>query len=280
MKKLVLTGFLIAAVCSFGFAKELEGTDLLALSAVLDAKLDVGAYEELSDQLAYVESIEKKIADYGNSISDEAKMICKSTLILQKETLKAEYLAEQEKNQKNKSKKEKDPEKEAMLMKLFEEYKGFADSHSDLSSYFYFHYKELEFSTLAYLPLSKQIELLKNIVNDYKKIEEINPDNGENLLTYSMMLYMAPKIAGGDKVAAREKILRAIDVSTTRYERATSNIIYSQYLVEEKQKDEAAKYFEAGRNLGPAIKKYDDIKLMNDAGYSMFQAEDYEKRKK
>lgn len=279
MKKIVIGALAFVCISVCGFAKELEGVNLQAVNMALDAKLYVGRYEELQDQLDYLESVEKQIGSFGDSISDEAKLICKGTLLLQKETSKAEYKAQLEKNQKKKGKKEKDTELEARIMNLFEEYKSFMESHSDLSAHFYLHYREAELSTLEYISMSKQIEIYKNIVSSYKSIEAINPDYGENLFTYAMMLYNAPKMAGGDKALAHEKALKAIEVSKTDYEKATANIIYSQILVEDKKIDEAKKYFLEGKKMVPENKKYDEIQKMNEAGYSMFQSEEYEKKK-
>lgn len=281
MKKTVSIFVALFFILFCGYSKELEGTDLLAVNTVLESNLGISEFETLEEKIEYLDKVANQIEGYGNAISDEAKLICKSVLRNLKETARAEELFKQEENQKKKNnKREKDPEVEAMIMGWFKEYEDFAQNHTDLSSHFYFHFKEAEFATLPYLSMGKQVEMLKNIVEDYRKIEEMNPDYGEILFTYGMTLYMAPKIAGGDKQAGIEKIYKATQVSKTNYEKVSAMVVYSQLLFEDKKYDEAKKYLVEAEAISPAKKRYQEIQEMNDAGYSLFKADEYKKKKK
>lgn len=281
MKKIAFVLLSAVMTCFCGYAKELEGKDLQAVNIALESNLGVSEFETLEEKLTYLEGIEGQIEEFGSGISDESKLICRSIMRLQKETAKTEELLKQEKDQKKKNnKREKDPEVEAMIMGWFKEYEDFAQTHSDLSSHFWFHYKEAEFATLSYLSMSRQIEILKNIVDDYKKIEEMNSDYGENLFTYGMSLYMAPKMAGGDKQAGIEKIYKATQGSSTNYEKVSALVVYSQLLFEDKKYDDAKKYLLEARELSPSKKRYDEMLEMNAAGYSIFKADDYRKKNK
>lgn len=122
--------------------------------------------------------------------------------------------------------------------------------------------------------------IIKNIINDYRQIEEMNPEYGEILFVYGMSLYMAPKIVGGDKKLGIEKIYKATQVSATNYEKVSAMVIYSQLLFEDKKYEEAEKYLMAAAELSPSKKQYQEIKEMNEAGYSMFRAAEYKKKNK
>lgn len=279
MKKIILIVVFLIQFVFFSYGKELEGKNLQAVNTVINANLIADQYEELSDKLNYLASVEEQIAGLNDEISDEASLICRIGLELQKENAKNAELLKQAKKEKKKIKNTKDPEKEAFIMGLFDEYKKFAESHNDLSSHFYFHYKETEFATMPYLSTGNQLKILKTISDDYKKIEEMNPDYGENLFTYGMVLCMMPKIAGGNKEVGLEKIKRACEVSATDYEKLSALTVYSQLLYEDKKKDEAREILERAQNIIPDNKTILQIMEMNEAGYSMFQSDDYEKKK-
>lgn len=279
MKKIIaVIIFSIAGIAS-GFAKELDGKNLKAVNKILEANLQVSAYETLEEKLFFLEESENDLRAMGADISEEARLVCKSILETLKETVKAEDQLKQEQVQKKKNtKKEKDPEAEAKAMAAFKEFQDFEQAHKDLSSHFYFHYTQAEFGTVPYLPFGKQMELLSKIVEDYKKIEEMNPNYGENLFFLGMSLYMAPKIAGGDKKAGLEKILKAAQVSETNYERFTSMLIYSQLMFEEKKFEEAKMYLALAAALSPDEKQLKEIQEMNEAGFSFFKASEYKKK--
>lgn len=281
MKNFFCFAFLFFIAVNSLFSKELEGKSLEAIQLVIESNIQIAELEELNEKLGVVDRLEEQIAEIGDEISDEAKLICKTKLMLLRETAKAEDLIKQEKEQKKKSsKREKDPEMEKMVTALIDEYRGFEESHSDLSSSFYFHYKQAEFAGLSFVSTSKQLEAVKNIVDDYRVIAEMNPENGEVLLTYGMALYMAPKILGGDKVVGLDTIYKASQVSGTKYEKISAYIAYSQLMFEDKKYDEARNALNEADKLVPGSKTYKEIIEMNDAGYSMFKAKEYEKKKK
>ena len=99
MKRTLLT-LIYLFTTALIFAKELEGKNLQAVNKALDAQLYVNNYEELSDQLTYLQKIEKQILAYGDTISEEAKLLCKNILIMQKETAKSADAAKKNKDKK------------------------------------------------------------------------------------------------------------------------------------------------------------------------------------
>lgn len=260
------------------FAKELEGKNLQAVNKALDAQLYVNNYEELSDQLAYLQKIEKQILAYGDTISDEAKLLCKNILIMQKETAKSADAAKKNKDKKKKVDKEATEAAKAFSQSIYDEYKAFADSHSDLSCHFYLHYLEAQMATLAYLPKTKQLGAAKQAIEEFKKIDEKYPDYAESLYTYGMILYVMPKIAGGDKEAAMAKIKHAAEVPASNFEKAGALLLYSQILFKEKKPEEAKIYFNKAKALNPESKSFKEMQKMNDAGFSIFEMKEYLKK--
>lgn len=280
MRKILSLIFITVIGISSSFAKELEGTNLQAVKTVLEANLGVNEFEELQDQLNFLNRIERKIASYGDGISEEAKLICKLVIAKQKETAIGMDKLKKEDVQKKTSKPEKDPVKEAAAMEMFNEFKALAEANEDLSSHFYYYYKQAEFATMQYLPIGQKMEIFKNILKDYEKIEEMNPNYGENLFTLGMVMYMMPKAMGGNKEFGLEKILKASKVSATKYERVSALALYSQIMFEEKKYEEAKNYLAMAHQQVPLNKSFEKIQEMNDAGYSFFKMEEYSKKVK
>lgn len=280
MRKILSLIFITVIGISSSFAKELEGTNLQAVKTVLEANLGVNEFEELQDQLNYLNRIERKIASYGDGISEEAKLICKLVIAKQKETAIEMDKLKKDDGQKKNSKQEKDPVKEAAAMELFNEFKTLAEADENLSSHFYYYYKQAEFATIQYLPISQKMEIFKTIIKDYEKIEEMNPNYGENLFTLGMVMYMMPKAMGGNKEGGLEKILKASKVSATKYERVSALALYSQIMFEEKKYEEAKNYLALAHEQVPLNKSFEKIQEMNDAGYSFFKMEEYRKKVK
>lgn len=265
MKKIILIAAAAFILAQAGTAKELSGNDLKAVNAALDTKLYSTDYTSFDKQMEVVKQAEEKIASYG-TISEEAALICRNVITLQKETLKSQ-------NQMMKSDKKdlpKDPQAKATAEKCLEEYNSFAKTHSDLSPQFKMHWIEAEMATLSYMSKAKQLAKAPGIIDKYKELDKAYPNYGESLLVYGMILYMMPKIAGGDKEAGMSKLKRATQTGTSNYEKVSSMILYSQMLFEEKQFDEARKYLEKAKELAPQNKTINFIKAYNDSGKSAF----------
>lgn len=280
-RKLFCFSLIFLFVCVFAHSKELEGKDLEIFTTVVNSKLYVENFEELSDKLKYLDGIEKDLVNVESALSDEAKLICHGIIILQRETVKNNPGVGISSEPQNKKKDKKDPkakETEKILMDLFNSYDEFAKAHENLSSVFYLRYKEAEFATLAYLSTSQQLKILKNILGDYQKIEEMNPNYSENLINLGMSLYFVPAILGGNKKDAEEKLRIAVRTAANDYEKVNANLILSQLLLEDKKTDESKKFFEAAWSIAPNSKTIKELKEMNDAGYSIFQADKYKKK--
>lgn len=275
MKKLIFVAFLLITA-SFGFAKELEGKNLEAVYMALDARLYVNDYEELQDQLAYMNRVENQIKNIESEISDEAKLIYKTVIEFQKATLIATDEEKKAEKQKKKDIK-KDEETEKKVMDTYNRYIEFEATHENLSSYFYFHFNEAKMATIPYLTKAKQLELLTGLLDSYKFVEELNPNNSENLFTLAAILYAMPKIAGGNKEEAIEKIEKAINTAGCNYEKSSAIILYSQLLFEDNQIEKSKKLFDEGLKLDPENKPMIHYKEMNEAGFSMFKEKEYQK---
>ncbi|MCQ2592445.1 MAG: hypothetical protein MJ188_06630 [Treponema sp.] len=282
------------AICAFGlfgmvllFGKELNGKDLQAVHWVLDAKYYVDNYEKSEEKLAFLTQKEMEFRENYGDVSEEALIICKSIFILAKETAKisAFYNLDESMGQANKKekkdkaeKKERAAESEMVVMNCFKELKAFAENNSEMSACFNYHYKEVEFSTLPYLSTNEQLGILKNVIEDYRKIEEQNPKLSENLFMLGTVLYFVPKIAGGDKKEAKEKLILALENAGCLYEKNSALVMLSQIHFEDKEFDEAKKYLDEARKMNLKNKSVELIARANEAGYSMFRMENYLKK--
>lgn len=282
MVKRLINFFLITTLCLTVSAKELNGKNLSYVHKALDAKLIQNCFEKAEDKLSYLSA---ELSETENAdINDEAKLIASTLLKIEMESVKTSeemrILKENEKGKKNKKKinqEDLNPGAKDVIFDCFEKYKAFDEANKDLSSYFYFHFNETMYATIPYLSKKEQLKIMTSMPDDYKRLEEINPDMAETLNMYGAVLYFMPGAFGGSKKLAEEKIRKAIEVSACDYEKANALVLYAQFLFEEKEKDEAAKLMDQALALSPenlSIKKMRDANL---AGYSIFKMNEYEK---
>ncbi|MCQ2573231.1 MAG: hypothetical protein MJ182_04995 [Treponema sp.] len=274
--------FLFGSFCFISFAKELEGENLVLVHRALNAKLIETCYENVDEKISFLKSelgeIEKA------KVSSEAKLISEVLLKIEIETVKTsealKVLRESEKGKKNRKKinqKDLNPDAESVIIGCFEKYKNFEANNKDLSSYFYFHYNETMYATVPYLKKNEQLKMMTGMLDDYKKLEEINPNLAETLNMYGAVLYFLPGAFGGNKKAGEEKIKKAIEVSACDYEKANALVLYGQLLVEKKEIDSAMNYVNQALEISPTNIYIQKIRDANKAGYSIFKMEEYEK---
>lgn len=281
MKKLfsvILFSFLLAN----GFTKELEGVDLAVVHRALNAKLTENCFETSTEMISFLESELSEIQN--EKVSDEARLISTTLLKLEIESVKTteamKTLLENNKGKKNKMKFDQenlDPVSKEIIMGCFEEYQIFANENEDLSSYFYFHYNETMYATVPYLPKKEQTKIMTGIINDYKKLEERNPEFPETLNMLGSIQYFMPGIFGGNKKAGEEKIKKAVEVASCDYEKVNALVLYAQLLFEKKDITGSQEYMNQALELSPENKYIQKIRDANNAGYSFFKIMDYEK---
>lgn len=261
------------------FSKELNSRDLAALHSVLDARYYAGDYETSAEKIAYLLQKEQELKSIQDELSEEVKLICKSIFTLEKEIAKAsEFQKVSGNSEKKQDKKSKNNETEKIILDCYRELKDYSETHTYLSSHFYYHFKEAEFSAMAYFSTNEQLRILKGILDDYRKIEEMNPEFSENHFMLGTLLFFMPKIAGGNKTESKEQLLLAIKHAACNYEKASSLIMLSQILYDDKNYDEAFEYLNAAYEIDPKNKSVQKIKEANAAGYSMFEMNKYLKK--
>lgn len=278
IKKFFAVVGLISLSLSAGtlWATELCGQDLKAVNLVLDSKLYINNFEKTEEKLNYLQEVENQIEMISSEISEEANLICKNILIVQKQT--AIFNPQDlEVHQSKKNQKEENPELKKIAMDLYNSYKDFYETHEAVSSHFMFHYKEAEFNILPYLTTKQQIKVFKTLIDYYKDIEKQNPEYSENLSSLGMMLYFMPGIMGGSKKEGEEKLIKAYKTASCNYEKATAGMMVSQIMLERKNSEEAFIYLEEIQALAPENKMIKQIKDLNEKGYSMFSIDEYEK---
>lgn len=275
--------YLIISVFSLSiFAKELDGANLACVHKALNAKLIDGCYEKAEDKISFLKS--ELIEIEKSNISEEARLISETLLKIEIESVKTaeemRLLKESENGKKSKKKvnqEELNPDAKTVIFDCYEKYVAYAEKHEDLSSYFYFHFNETKYATLPYLKKGEQMKAMTSMPDDYKKLEELNPNSAETLNMYGAVLYFMPAAFGGSKKLAEEKIKKAVEVSACDYEKANALVLYAQLLLEKKENDEALKLMDQALALSPenlSIKKMYDA---NNAGYTIFKMDDYEK---
>lgn len=268
MKKFLCCVLLVSVV--FGvFAKELEGKDWQAVIQVKDATLYAEDFEELNDQLAYMDDVKSKIA--ADSISEEAQFLCNAIINQEKFELNDNMLKKQEEEQKSKTiKKERENNSKIFFEKQFADFKEFESTHSELSACFYFHYKQAEMETADSLSFGKQMKMIKNMCKDFEEIEKMSPEYVENLYTYGLLLYMMPGFFGGNVQKGFEKISKSVELAETTYDKVNVFMILSQICFDAKLQDEWKTCMDVLDELVPGSRQVAEIKAINDSGKSSF----------
>lgn len=270
MKKFLCCVLLVSVV--FGvFAKELEGKDLEAVNQVKNATLYAEDFDNLDDQLAYMDDVKSKIDADFDSISEEAQFLCNAIINQEKFELNDNMLKKQEEGQKSKTiKKERENNSKIFFEKQFAEFKEFESTHSELSACFYFHYKQAEMETADSLSFGKQMKMIKNMYKDFEEIEKMSPEYAENLYTYGLLLYMMPGFFGGNMQKGFEKISKAAGLAETNYDKFNVTLIFSQICFDAKLQEEWQTCMDVLDELVPGNKQVAEVRALNEAGKSAF----------
>lgn len=282
MNKRLITLLFISTLSLNAFSRELSGANLAAVHKALDAKLTLNCFEKAEDKISYLKSelLELEKSD----ISEEAKLISTSLLKIETENVKTSeamrLLKESENGKKSKKKvnqEDLNPDAKDVIFDCYEKYTSFAENNQDLSSYFYFHFNETKYATLPYLKKGEQMKMMTSMPDDYKKLEELNPNLAETLNMYGGVLYFMPAAFGGSKKLAEEKIKKALEVSACDYEKVNALVLYAQLLLEKKETDAALKLMDQALSLSPESLTIKKMRDANQAGYTIFKMDDYEK---
>ena len=99
-----------------------------------------------------------------------------------------------------------------------------------------------------------------------------DPDFSYGLTNLAQWYFWAPGISGGSKKKAGQNFEKAVNTARNNEEKYFAEIFYSQFLLENKQKEQSAVHLENARALCPSSKQVQELKTLNAAGKSMFAA--------
>lgn len=280
MKRIIVFSlfvFLSAAGC---FAKELSEKDLELVHRSLDLVLKAADYTKLNDKLLCLQNGAVKLQpEIDSKISEEAKLICNS--IITCEEINEREADRQLKEGKKKKNKNIESDDKTTIMNLYNEFLEFEQTHEDLSSHFYFHKREAINTAMLFMGTMEQLKYVSSLINDYKKIAEMNPDYSENLMYLGSVYYLAPAIFGGNKKLGEEMLFHALETAKCKSEKVYALMAYSQVLFDKGRKEEAKELMKQAEQAAPGNQIVGLFIRMNDAGYSIMNADKYfEKNKK
>ena len=89
-------------------------------------------------------------------------------------------------------------------------------------------------------------------------------------LNMAQWYFHAPAIGGGSKKKADELFKVALANTEGTGDEFYINLIYSQFLYDQKDEAKAATYFQKAYEIQPDSKKLALVKLLNDNGYTLF----------
>lgn len=257
MKKLLFIFLVLSIFTQALVAGSLSGKDREAVNRALEAKLYCWDYSKYIEQSSFLDQ-ELETISSTKGISEEALLICRNTIEIQKLSLQAITFLKDDSSKK----------KEALetAKKCIEEYKNFASTHSDLSPQFIFHQMEAELAVVSFQSKARQLAKATSLMGRYKEIYNMDSNFGENLLAYGMLLYLTPKISGGNKELGTSLIQQAATKGSTNYEKVNALILYSQILYEQNRIEEANAIIFKAKELAPNNKMLILVQAMNKAG--------------
>ena len=143
-------------------------------------------------------------------------------------------------------------------------------SKEEISSWLYVSAGDLLSCSMGLYSIPKAMEIGLEVKDYYTKALEKNPNMSFANLNMAQWYFHAPAIGGGSKKKANELFLIALKNASGKGEEFYTNLIYSQFLFDQKDNDKALVYFNRAVDLQPNSKKTDFLKLLNDNGYTLF----------
>jgi hypothetical protein len=82
--------------------------------------------------------------------------------------------------------------------------------------------------------------------------------------------FHAPAIGGGSKKKAQELFQVALKNASGKGETFYTNLLYSQFLLDQNDKKNASAYLSKAESIQPDSKKIVSVKKLNDNGFTLF----------
>ena len=167
---------------------------------------------------------------------------------------------------------EKHPKLKEIIFPHNEMLENWIKSHTqeEISALLYVIAGDLLSCSMGLYPVPKAMEI-GLVIKDYYDIAlEKEPNIFFGNLNMAQWYFHAPAIGGGSKKKADELFKVALANTEGTGDEFYTNLIYSQFLYDQKDEAKAATYFQKAYEIQPDSKKLALVKLLNDNGYTLF----------
>ena len=167
---------------------------------------------------------------------------------------------------------EKHPKLKEIIFPHNEMLENWIKSHTqeEISALLYVIAGDLLSCSMGLYPVPKAMEI-GLVIKDYYDIAlEKEPNIFFGNLNMAQWYFHAPAIGGGSKKKAEELFKVALANTEGTGDEFYINLIYSQFLYDQKDEAKAATYFQKAYEIQPDSKKLALVKLLNDNGYTLF----------
>lgn len=265
MKKTILLSLLIIFGLLFFpislFADNLlSNQDLDAIKKFMNYRPELTA-KSPEEALVLIENYRNEVLSDSNkaNYSEQGNLILDTLLVLER----FNYLYEIN---------EKHPELADLVIPHNKMLEKWINNHKaeEISSWLYVTAGDLLSCSMGLYSIPKAMEI-GLVIKDYYEIAlEKNPNMAYGNLNMAQWYFHAPAIGGGSKKKADELFQVALKNAFGKGEEFYVNMVYSQFLLDQKNKAGASSYFEKAYTIQPDSKKLQFIKLLNDNGYTLF----------
>ena len=263
-RKTFLTIFVLLLLCIFQFPifaeNYLSSEDLTAIRNLLDYR-PVLTSKSPEEALVLV----KEYRDNLLTPENKAKFTEQGNLILDSLLTSEEYnyYYEMEENH---------PKLKEIIFPHNEMLGEWIESHQqeEISALLYVIAGDLLSCSMGLYPIPKAMEIGLLIKDYYDIALEKEPNIFFGNLNMAQWYFHAPAIGGGSKKKAEELFKVALANTEGTGDEFYVNLIYSQFLYDQKDKAGAATYFQKAYDIQPDSKKLALVKLLNDNDYTLF----------
>ncbi|MBO4321231.1 MAG: hypothetical protein J5857_12260 [Treponema sp.] len=242
------------------FASAISGEAQKKIDEFMKLRMEITACSTQQEALSKVEAFEKQFQPQKSSFNQEENLIIDNFIILEKYNCYSK-MGWSSSNLRNIMKTQKEilevyfktnPRKQAN--------KWLVCTYGDVLSCF------MAFSVGDVLKCGLTVK------DCYDSVIKEDPSFSYGLTNAAQWYYWAPGINGGSKKKAGQYFEKAVSSARNSAEKYFAEVFYSQYLLENKQKEQSTVHLDNARALCPSSKTVQELKTLNASGKSMFAA--------
>ena len=238
----------------------LTSTDLDAIKKLMNYRPEFTA-KNPEEALIAIQEYENKFFTENDkkNFSEQGNLILESIFVSEK----FNYLYEMDENH---------PEREPLIIPHNTKLETWIKSHKEeeISSWLYFVAGDLLSASMGLYSVPKAMEI-GLVIKDYYEIAlKKNPNMPYINLNLAQWYFHAPAIGGGSKKKANELFQVALKNATEKGEKFYVNLIYSQFMYDQKDKKAATEYLNKAYALQPDSQKIAFLKLLNENDFTLF----------